>query len=91
MKMGSRLLNISSITTACKVTAALEKSNLKWSNALEMISKELKMNYLIILMMRKKIMMIMFPKFKNIFQISKNSQSIHLNLKIKNFSMIFKK
>jgi hypothetical protein len=55
-----------------------------------MISKENKMKYLIILMMRKKIMMTMSLKSKKNFQISKNSQSTKMILQKVNSNMIFK-
>jgi len=55
-----------------------------------MISKENKMKYLIISMMRKKIMMTMSLKFKKNFQISKNSQSTKMILQKVNSNMIFK-
>jgi hypothetical protein len=55
-----------------------------------MISKQNKMKYLIISMMRKKIMMMMSPKSKKNFQISKNSQSNKMILQTVNSNMIFK-
>ena len=55
-----------------------------------MISKENKMKYLIILMMRKKIMMTMSLKSKKNFQISKNLQSTKMILQKVNSNMIFK-
>lgn len=55
-----------------------------------MISKENKMKYLIISMMRKKIMMTMSLKSKKNFQISKNLQSTKMILQKVNSNMIFK-